>query len=196
MKCPKCNKEFEATTNKGYTKKFCSRSCANSRKFSDEVKRRRSISNREYYKNETSEAKQKRIKNLSESMLAKSEKKIQTADFDSLGDGLRRKRILREQDKKCNICGIIQIWNDKPLTFHLDHIDGNRSNNTRENLRMICPNCHTQTETYCQSGKIADDDIIKEIQNGLNTHKICLKLGMNPSKIAYEKIKKIRNKLL
>lgn len=33
--------------------------------------------------------------------------------------------------------------------MQLDHIDGDSHNHKLENLRMICPNCHTQTETYC-----------------------------------------------
>ena len=49
----------------------------------------------------------------------------------------------------CSECGQHRTWNSKPLSLHLDHIDGNPSNNHENNLRFICPNCHTQTETFC-----------------------------------------------
>ena len=47
----------------------------------------------------------------------------------------------------CEMCGIVD-WNGKPLNMELHHIDGNRNNNKLENLIMLCPNCHAQTENY------------------------------------------------
>lgn len=49
---------------------------------------------------------------------------------------------------RCSMCGLGELWNELPLTHHLDHIDGNRSNNDISNLRILCPNCHSQTPTY------------------------------------------------
>ena len=48
----------------------------------------------------------------------------------------------------CSECGIGNIWNNKPITLHLDHINGDHSDNRLENLRIICPNCHSQTKTF------------------------------------------------
>lgn len=48
---------------------------------------------------------------------------------------------------KCSECGI-STYNNKPLTLHLEHKDGNAINNSRENLCLLCPNCHALTPTY------------------------------------------------
>jgi hypothetical protein len=48
----------------------------------------------------------------------------------------------------CDECTIIN-WQDKPLSFHLEHINGIHDDNRLDNLRLLCPNCHSQTPTYC-----------------------------------------------
>jgi hypothetical protein len=48
---------------------------------------------------------------------------------------------------KCSCCGINE-WNGKPLTLQVDHINGDNTLHRKENLRWICPNCHTQTDTW------------------------------------------------
>lgn len=48
----------------------------------------------------------------------------------------------------CSICNQDRMWNEKSLTLQVDHIDGDPFNNDPKNLRFICPNCHTQTETF------------------------------------------------
>jgi len=47
----------------------------------------------------------------------------------------------------CLECGIFE-WNNKTISLECDHIDGDRSNNTLENAKLLCPNCHSQTSTY------------------------------------------------
>jgi hypothetical protein len=64
-----------------------------------------------------------------------------------------KKYFLVDQDNKCDICGIDNLWNDKPLVFIMDHIDGDASNNKRDNLRLICHNCDSQLDTYKSKNK-------------------------------------------
>ena len=64
-----------------------------------------------------------------------------------------RDYIYKSQDHKCAICGIPNEWNGMKLNFVLDHIDGDASNNFQENLRLICPNCDSQLDTYKSRNK-------------------------------------------
>ena len=63
------------------------------------------------------------------------------------------KRTLAELNGDC--CSVCKIneYNGLPITLECDHIDGNHTNNTIDNLRLICPNCHSQTSTYKNRNK-------------------------------------------
>lgn len=61
---------------------------------------------------------------------------------------LLRRALLEVGIQEVCSCGVGTIWNGKVLTLQIDHIDGDFLNNQLENLRFICPNCHTQTENF------------------------------------------------
>ena len=58
-----------------------------------------------------------------------------------------KKRLISEYGNICQKCNI-ESWNGLPLTLELEHIDGNNRNNSKENLTLLCPNCHSQTPTW------------------------------------------------
>lgn len=64
-----------------------------------------------------------------------------------------RDYILEQQDGLCAICHIEPEWNGMELHFILDHFDGDASNNDESNLRLICPNCDSQLDTYKSRNK-------------------------------------------
>ena len=66
-----------------------------------------------------------------------------------------KKRLVKEGilQYKCACCGISD-WLDKPIVLQLDHINGNNKDNRINNLRLLCPNCHSQTDTYAGKNAI------------------------------------------
>ncbi|MFJ9613248.1 HNH endonuclease [Streptomyces noursei] len=65
------------------------------------------------------------------------------------------RRALREVvvPELCTGCGVGAEWLGKPMTLEIDHISGDWSDDRRENLRLLCPNCHAITSTWCRGGR-------------------------------------------
>lgn len=53
---------------------------------------------------------------------------------------------------RCSVCNLDE-WQGKKIGLEVDHIDGRHYNNTINNLRFMCPNCHSQTDTYKNRNK-------------------------------------------
>lgn len=143
-KCPKCNNDHN---NNGL---FCSRSCANSRTFSEESKIKKSKANKQFHQSLSVYEKDQinqRLKALSIATQGYRLELLMSKDFNTLAYQSKRKRVLIEQDFKCNHCKI-DTWFSKPLTLELDHVDGDHQNDIRSNLVALCPNCHSLTETW------------------------------------------------
>jgi len=128
------------------------------------------------------------------------EAKLKLRSFDNLGHSKKRERIFEEQNYCCNKCNLSE-WLGEPIPLEMEHIDGNRKNNLRENLEGLCPNCHAQTPTYKNRmnksiGKqiYSDNQIIEALQNNISAYSAMRSLGMNPHGGHYIRFRKIIKK--
>jgi len=118
-------------------------------------------------------------------------------NMDTIKKFLKRTKLLSYE---CSICGMKPQWNNKKLTLHLDHIDGNRKNNKLSNLRWLDPNCHSQTETYCSNRntkykkQLDEITVIKKIKESASISETLKKLNLSQSGLNYERIKNLMSK--
>lgn len=83
--------------------------------------------------------------------------RLRTADSEYFTTGVIARNNSRTRDRlirlgreySCAMCGMGPEWQGTPLTLQVDHINGVRTDHRLENLRFLCPNCHSQTETFC-----------------------------------------------
>lgn len=71
----------------------------------------------------------------------------QAIDLKIAGTSSTKRFLSDTRGYKCEECGISE-WNNKPIVLDLDHINGNCNDNCLENVRLLCPNCHSQTNTF------------------------------------------------
>lgn len=66
--------------------------------------------------------------------------------------GTKKKRLIQERGHKCESC-LLDTWLGQQIRLTLDHTDGNSDNNSRENLKLLCWNCHSMTPTFGAKNK-------------------------------------------
>lgn len=88
------------------------------------------------------------------SVAAKPDNEVFVKNSTYAASGIRR-RILKDKllPYCCDICGLNPTWQGCKLTLSLDHKSGVNTDHRLSNLRFLCPNCHSQTETYAGGNK-------------------------------------------
>ncbi len=139
--CPKCNITHERP---GI---FCSRSCSNSREWSKEDRLKKSVAligkpGKRGKRGPRDRAVVDKI------MVKRRETTMRRFSDGEISDRDTIRRLLTELvGGQCTKCAL-STWLNEKITLQVDHIDGNAGNNMPVNLRLLCPNCHSQSDTF------------------------------------------------
>lgn len=147
FRCENCSKEFES---KDSRRRFCSLSCS-AKKNNIGVSRHHGTKKKSckhcgdgflvsQHRNRTYCS-----KCIADGIPSSIRKIVDLADATT--DRIRRRILVDRNGCKCFVC-LRDTWGERPMPVELDHIDGDSTNNSEENLRLICPNCHAFTDTY------------------------------------------------
>ena len=111
---------------------------------------------------------------------------------------LVKQRIVKQDllEYKCVKCGI-DSWQGETIVLDLDHINGNNRDNRLINLRYLCPNCHSQTDTYkgrnknTGKQKVSDEDLLTAYKKCRTIRQALIEVGIAPKGGNYERLKKL-----
>ena len=118
-------------------------------------------------------------------------------DFGVVNKRTIREILLKERPYKCEKCGLTD-WLGEPISLQVHHIDGNSNHNTRNNLMLLCPNCHSQTDNWCHKNvnrhtNIDDNIFLEALKNNDSICAACRELGITPNQNAYIRARKLLN---
>lgn len=112
---------------------------------------------------------------------------------------IKRALFLSGRKDECEICGVSE-WRGIKLNLDLDHIDGDSFNNLESNLRLLCPNCHSITDTYkgrnknAGKKKVSDEELLLSLRESANVRQALIKVGLAPKGGNYTRALKLLNK--
>jgi hypothetical protein len=105
---------------------------------------------------------------------------IFVVDSKFTSSGEIKKRLIRDFDRAYECAGCqnenftkcdgVLMWKKKKIVLQLEHKNGNRTDNRLENLEFLCPNCHSQTQTFCGGNSKKRKSILQWLDEGKTSH--------------------------
>jgi hypothetical protein len=123
---------------------------------------------------------------------------ILNKDFDEISWDLKREYLIYENNNICKSCGL-QEWKGFKIPIEVNHIDGNNTNHSKENLECLCPNCHSITKNWRGRNKtqkrfkISNKKILEVLLiNDWNMRKSLIEVGLTPKGGNYNRCHQIK----
>lgn len=122
--------------------------------------------------------------------------KFTKTKFEYGGGGSHKKFLIQERGHICENCKLSE-WLNQKITLELEHIDGDNQNNIKSNLKLLCPNCHSQTETWKGKNKnrsnnyITDEEFIEALEKNKNIRQALLELKLTPKGGNYDRANRL-----
>lgn len=109
------------------------------------------------------------------------------------------RRLKLEREWKCECCSLNE-WMNNPIKLELHHINGDNSDNRKQNLQLLCPNCHSYTESWRSSSKtkpkkVSDIQLKKALQEEISIRKALIKVGLSPKGANYNRAYQLLSEL-
>lgn len=125
----------------------------------------------------------------------KKEVNEEKCEFSTYNKALIKEELIKERGYRCECCGISE-WQGQFIMLQLHHVDGDNSHNVRSNLALLCPNCHSQTDNWCNrkqanSKQVSDAQFLEALENTTSICAACRELGITPNQNNYRRARKL-----
>lgn len=104
--------------------------------------------------------------------------------------------LIKLKGRQCECCKKTE-WMSQPINLEVHHKNGDRSDNSLENLELLCPNCHSYTETFCYKSKratVSDEDFVLALEMNSNIRQALKQLGLTPAGGNYARARELISK--
>ena len=104
-----------------------------------------------------------------------------------------RKALTDLREHRCECCGLSE-WLGLPINLEVHHEDGDRTNNSLDNLKLLCPDCHSYTPTFTKKGdkrEKTDDEFVAALMGSPSIRQALIALDLAPSGGNYDRARNL-----